>query len=136
MSTKRTSARWAASCMSALLLCTASAQEAPQRKAGWWKMDAHLPGGRVMSRNLCLDATSDARNNIFKARPGCTMTASKVAGGWAYKRTCDGETTTGTAIGDFGSAYKIEESQGAVHVSTDAQWMGACPAGRKTDELW
>jgi hypothetical protein len=136
MDRKRTLAPWIALCLAALAVCPASAQEAPQRKAGWWKMDAHLPGGRVMSRNLCLDATSDARHNIFKAQPGCTMTASKVAGGYSYKRVCDGKTVTGTAIGDFNSAYKIEESQGGMHITTDAQWMGACPAGRSADELW
>ena len=64
------------------------------------------------------------------------MTAQHIGGGYSYKRVCDGKTITGTAIGDFNSAYKIQESQGAMHINTDARWMGACPAGRKVDELW
>ena len=132
----RTNQLLAWTCTLALLIGTASAQDSPQRKAGWWKMDAHLPSGQVLSRNLCLDATSDTRRNIFNARPGCTMTANKVAGGYSYTRTCGGETTKGTALGDFNSAYKIEESQGTMHINTDAHWMGSCPAGRRVDEIW
>ncbi len=123
-------------CILSLAAGAATAQDAPQRKAGWWKMDSQLAGGRSFSRNLCLDATSDARRNLFSSQPGCAMTAQRIAGGYSYKKVCDGETTTGTAIGDFNSAYKISESRGSMRVSTDAHWMGPCPGGKKADEMW
>ena len=113
-----------------------ASDDVPHRKAGWWEMTMHLPGGRTMVRNLCLDATSDIRNNILKPRDGCTMDATKIAGGYSYKKVCGGETTTGTAIGDFNSAYTIEESNGSMQIRTDARWMGACPAGRQADQMW
>jgi hypothetical protein len=109
---------------------------APHRKAGWWQMAAHRPNGAVMTRNLCLDAASDIRNSPFTGHPGCTMEAQKVPGGYAYQRTCGAESTSGTAIGDFNSAYKITEKRGAMQIQTDARWMGACPAGHKPDEMW
>lgn len=115
---------------------SAAAQDvSPHRKAGWWKMDSQM-GGRSFARNLCLDATSDIRNNIFK-QPGCTMDVQKVAGGYSYKKTCQGEpTTTGTAMGDFNSAYTIIEQRGSVKLTTGAKWIGSCPAGHKADEMW
>ena len=58
---------------------------------------------------LCLDATSDARRNIFKARPGCTMTANKVAGGYGALRFLDLvgaiEITKGSPIGGLTTAH-------------------------------
>jgi len=113
-----------------------ASDDVPHRKVGWWQMTMHLPGAGTMVRNLCLDATSDIRNNILKPRDGCTMDATKIAGGYSYKKVCSGETTTGTATGDFNSAYKIEESNGSMQIRTDARWMGACPAGHRADEMW
>ncbi len=127
---------WMVACCLSSALGVAVAQDAPQRKAGWWKMDSQVTGGRTLSRNLCLDATSDARNNIFRSQPGCSMTAQRITGGYSYKKVCGGETTSGTAVGDFNSAYKISESQGSMHVTTDAHWMGACPVGKRADEMW
>lgn len=64
------------------------------------------------------------------------MTSQAIAGGYGYKKACGGESTTGTAVGDFDSAYKINESRGAMRVTTDARWMGACPAGHAAGEMW
>ena len=89
-----------------------------------------------MARNLCLDATSDIRNNVLKPINGCTMTAQKLPNGYQYKKVCGGEVTTGTAIGDFNSNYTINESLGSTKIETDARWMGACPAGRHADQMW
>jgi hypothetical protein len=125
-----------ASMMGLIAAGATASDDVPHRKAGWWQMTMHVPGGGTMVRNLCLDATSDIRNNILKPREGCTMDATKIAGGYSYKKVCGGETTTGTAIGDFNSAYKIEESKGSMHVRTDALWMGACPAGHQADQMW
>lgn len=108
---------------------------APQRKAGWWQMSAHLPNGSTMTRYLCLDATSDARHSVLEAKEGCTMTAQKIAGGYSFQNACAGGATSGTAIGDFNSAYKISEQKGSAHMETDATWMGACPAGRKPGDM-
>lgn len=113
-----------------------ASNDVPHRKAGWWQMTMHLPTGGTTVRNLCLDATSDVRNNVLKPSPGCTMNATSIPGGYSYKKVCGGETTVGTAIGDFDSAYKIEESAGGMQIKTDARWMGACPAGHKVDEMW
>ena len=113
-----------------------TANDIPHRKAGWWQMTMQLPGGRTMARNLCLDATSDIRNNVLKPANGCTMAAQTLPNGYKYRKVCGGEVTTGTAIGDFNSAYAINESRGGTTIQTDARWMGACPAGHHTDELW
>jgi hypothetical protein len=108
----------------------ASAQIAePHRKAGWWEMAAHLPNGTTMTRYLCLDATFDARHSVLAKQDGCTQTVEAVAGGYSFKKTCGGETTSGTAIGDFNTAYKITEQRGSARIQTDARWAGACPAG-------
>jgi hypothetical protein len=123
--------------MAGLIAAGATASDdVPHRKAGWWQMAMHLPGGGIIVRNLCLDATSDIRNNILKRRDGCTMEATKIAGGYSYKKVCGRVTTTGSATGDFNSAYKIEESSGSTQIRTDARWMGACPAGHHSDEIW
>ncbi len=96
----------------------ASAQVAePHRKAGWWEMAAHLPNGTTMTRYLCLDAAFDSRHSVLAKQEGCT------------------ETTTGTAIGDFNSAYKITEQRGPARIQTDARLAGACPAGRKPGDM-
>ncbi len=113
-----------------------TANDIPHRKAGWWQMTMHLPGGRTMARNLCLDATSDIRNNVLKPAGGCTMSAQRLPNGYTYRKVCGGEVTTGSAIGDFNSAYAIHELRGAMTIQTDARWMGACPAGRHADEMW
>ena len=110
--------------------------EIPHRKAGWWQMKMHLPGGSSMLRNLCLDATSDIRNNVLKPSNGCTMSAERLPNGYKYKKICGSEVTTGTAIGDFNSAYTITEARGSLTIHTDARWMGACPTGHRADEMW
>ena len=96
----------------------------------------HLPGGHTMARNLCLDATSDIRNNVLKPTHGCTMAAQALPNGYKYRKVCGSEVTTGTAMGDFNSAYAIDESGGGMTIHTDARWMGACPTGRHADEMW
>ena len=87
-----------------LLSAATAPNDIPHRKAGWWQMTMHMPGGRTMARNLCLDANSDIRNNVLKPQDGCTMTADRLPNGYKYKKACQGEVTTGTAIGDFNSA--------------------------------
>lgn len=119
-----------------LLSAAATPGDIPHRKAGWWQMTMHLPGGRTMARNLCLDATSDIRNNVLRPSNGCTMTAERLPNGYKYKKACGSEVTTGTAIGDFNSAYAITEARGSSTIQTDARWMGACPAGHHADEMW
>jgi hypothetical protein len=117
-----------------IINCAMAQDISPQRKAGWWEMDSQI-GRQSFRRNLCLDATSDSRNNIFK-QPGCTMTAQRIPGGYSYRKVCGIETTTGTAIGNFSSSYTIIERRGTMEVITKAQWMGNCPAGHKADEMW
>ena len=118
------------------LAAGASAQVAePHRKAGWWEMAAHLPNGTTMTRYLCLDAAFDSRHSVLAKQEGCSQTVEAVAGGYSFKKTCGGETTTGTAIGDFNAAYKITEQRGAARIQTDARLVGACPAGRKPGDM-
>lgn len=88
-----------------------------------------------MTRYLCLDATTDARHSALSSQDGCSSTVEKMTGGYAFKKVCGGETTTGTAIGDFNSTYKITEQRGKTQIETDAKWMGACPAGRKPGDM-
>ena len=108
----------------------------PHRKAGWWQMQMHLPGGRMMARNVCLDGTSDIRNNVLKPADGCTMDARSLSNGYTYRKVCGSEVTTGSATGDFDRAYTIKESRGSRTILTDAKWMGACPSGHHPDEMW
>src|SRR5580692_8802294 len=111
--------------MGVLLSAATMPSDIPHRKAGWWQMTMHLPGGRTMARNLCLDATSDIRNNVLKPGNGCTMAAQKLPNGYKYRKVCGSQVTTGAATGDFNSAYAIDESQGSMTIHTDARWMGA-----------
>ena len=120
----------------AWLSVAAAPADIPHRKAGWWEMSMHLPGGRVMVRNLCLDATSDIRNNVLAPADGCTMDAKRLPNGYSYRKMCGSEVTTGSAIGDFNSNYKISETRGRMSVQTDARWKGPCPAGKKADQMW
>ena len=113
----------------------AAPADIPHRKAGWWEMSMHLPGGRTMVRNLCLDATSDIRHNVLKPANGCTMDARRLPNGYSYRKTCGSEVTTGSAVGDFNSAYRISETRGRMSVQTDARWKGACPAGKSADQM-
>jgi hypothetical protein len=120
----------------AVIAASASAQVAePHRQAGWWEMAAHLPNGTTMTRYLCLDAAFDSRHSVLAKQEGCTPTVEAVTGGYSFKKTCGGETTTGTAIGDFNSAYKITEQRGSASIQTDARLAGACPAGRKPGDM-
>ncbi len=119
-----------------LLSAATTPSDIPHRKAGWWQMTMHMPGGRTMARNLCLDATSDIRNNVLKPQDGCTMTADRLPNGYKYKKACQGEVTTGTAIGDFNNAYTIVETSGSMTIQTNARWMGACPSSHHADEMW
>ena len=90
------------------LAAGASAQVAePHRKAGWWEMAAHLPNGTTMTRYLCLDAAFDSRHSVLAKQEGCTQTVEAVAGGYSFNKTCGGETTTGTAIGDFNRSVSM-----------------------------
>lgn len=119
-----------------LISAAAAPTEIPHRKTGWWQMTMHLPGGRTMARNLCLDATSDIRNNVLKPTAGCAMSAERLPNGYKYKKVCGSEVTNGTAVGDFNSAYAITEARGSTTIHTDARWMGACPAGHRADDMW
>ena len=80
-----------------------------------------------MTRYLCLDAAFDSRHSVLAKQEGCTQTVETVAGGYSFKKTCGGQTTTGTAIGDFHTAYKITEQRGPARVQTAARWAGAAP---------
>ncbi len=114
----------------------ASAQVAePHRKAGWWEMAAHLPNGTTMTRYLCLDAGFDTRHSVLAKQEGCTQTVKAVAGGYSFEKSCAGQKSSGTAIGDFDSACKITEQHGSDRIQTDARWLGACPAGRKPGDM-
>ena len=88
-----------------------------------------------MTRHLCLDAAFDSRHSVLAKQEGCTQTVETVAGGYSFKKACGGQTTTGTAIGDFHTAYKITEQRGPARVQTAARWAGACPAGRKPGDM-
>ena len=81
-STSRAFHHWLAAAWLSLAASIAVAQTAaPQRKAGWWEMAAHLPNGATLTRYLCLDRGFDARHSILSAQPGCTINSEKVAGG-------------------------------------------------------
>ena len=69
-------------------------------------MTCHIARRMVANDHAFAGRGHDGPQSMLKPRDGCTMEATKIAGGYRYKKICRGETTTGTAIGDFNSAYK------------------------------
>jgi hypothetical protein len=127
-------------CGIGILTATAWAQiAAPQRKAGMWETVMHIQG-HDMSTQLCIDAATEAKMSVFGQQAqtescGGATGVEKIPGGYAFHGACKGRETSGTAIGDFNSAYKVTIDSGKTHMSMDSRWLGPCPAGRRPGDM-
>jgi hypothetical protein len=120
----------------AIVPLAASAQdEPPHRKPGMWEQSVVLPGNKPMTMQMCIDEATEAAYSAFGKKPGCSQQYHKIPGGYAFKGTCDGKTATGTAIGDFDKAIKVEVDSEGTHMTSNLRYLGPCPAGRKPGDM-
>jgi len=110
--------------------------EPPHRKPGMWEQSIELPGGKPMTMQMCIDEETEKQYSAMgRNRPGCTHEFHKIPGGYAFKGTCEGKTATGTAIGDFDKAIKVEVDSGGTHMTSNLKYLGPCPAERKPGDV-
>lgn len=111
------------------------AQTELHRKPGMWETTMNLAGKDVKTQ-MCVDAATDAKISVLgqqttSEKCGHPTTVQKIDGGYSFSNTCGDHTTSGTAIGDFNSAYKVTIDAGKTHMVMDSRWLGPCPPGRK-----
>ena len=110
--------------------------EPPHRKPGMWEQSIQLPGDRVMTMQMCIDEETEKEYSAMgKKMADCTQEFHKIPGGYSFKGTCHGKTATGTAIGDFDKAIKVEVDSEGTHMTSNLNYLGPCPAGRKPGDL-
>ena len=110
--------------------------EPPHRKSGMWEQSIELPGGKPMTMQMCIDEETEKQYSAMgKNRPGCTHEFHKIPGGYAFKGTCEGKTATGTAIGDFDKAIKVQVDGEGTHMTSNLKYLGPCPAERKPGDV-
>jgi hypothetical protein len=126
---------------------------APQRKPGFWEQTMTMTGGRAMKSQICTDAAVEKSMSAFgqnMAQSTCSKNQiRKTPTGFAFDSTCKVGSSvvnsTGTATGDFNSAYVVDVSskstppmvpgKGETHMKIAAKWLGPCPAGRKAGDM-
>lgn len=114
----------------------ASAQvEPPHRKPGMWEQSIEVSGGRPMTMKMCIDEATEASYSALGKRAGCTQDYQKIPGGFSFKGTCNGKTASGTAIGDFDKAIKVEVDSEGTHMTSNLRYLGPCPADRKPGDM-
>jgi len=129
----------------------------PSRKAGLWTQSI-VSDKMQQTIKMCLDAAADAKMKWWgssQAGRSASCTEEKVTprlgGGWDFHSVCrTGATGTvtsdGSAMGDFGSHYKVEvntvtagstmqQANGPRTVSIEATWEGPCPADMKPGDI-
>ena len=126
----------------------------PQRKAGLWTQTI-ATAGMNQTMKMCLDADTDAKMTVWGQAMGknaCSKNSfGPVPGGWKFDSVCDmGSggviTSTGTATGDFNSAYTVKvsstttgatmaQANGNHEMTLTAKWEGPCPAGLKGGDV-
>ncbi|WIM10372.1 DUF3617 family protein [Enhydrobacter sp.] len=110
--------------------------EPPHRKPGMWEQSLELSGGKSMTMQMCIDEETERQYSAMgRNRPGCTHEFHKIPGGYSFKGTCDGKTATGTAIGDFDKAIKVEVDSEGTHMTSNLKYLGPCPADRKAGDV-
>ncbi|SJZ85905.1 Protein of unknown function [Enhydrobacter aerosaccus] len=108
----------------------------PHRKPGMWQQAMTMGGGQTMTMQMCIDeATEKQFSAMGRNRAGCSQEFHKVPGGYSFKGTCDGKTATGTAIGDFDKAIKVEVDSEGAHMVSNLTYLGPCPADRKPGDI-
>lgn len=111
--------------------------EPPHRKPGMWEQSMTMAGGQTMTMKMCIDEETEKQFSAMgRNRPGCTQEFHKISGGYSFKGSCDGRTVSGTAIGDFDKAVKIDvQGDGGMHMVSNLTYLGACPADRKPGDI-
>ena len=134
----------------------AAADGPPMRRSGLWEThmtgDGMGAGGRGMAMRQCVDPGTEQRRGVFSAPANrrepdnCPVREfHRTASGFAFHSVCtDGGATTtsnGTVVGDFSSQYRLDITTqrtpggSARHMSMEARWLGACPAGERPGDL-
>ncbi|HEY6980515.1 DUF3617 domain-containing protein [Reyranella sp.] len=110
--------------------------EPPHRKPGMWEQSIQLSADRTMTMQMCIDEETEKQYSAMgRNRPGCTQEFHKIPGGYSFKGTCEGKTATGTAVGDFDKAIKVEVDSEGTHMISNLRYLGPCPAGRKAGDV-
>jgi hypothetical protein len=109
--------------------------EPPHRKPGMWEQSIQLPGNKPMTMQMCIDEATETAYTALGKKPGCTQEFQKIPGGYSFKSACEGKTASGTAIGDFDKAIKVEVDSEGSHVTSDLKFLGPCPADRKPGDM-
>ena len=109
--------------------------EPPHRKPGLWEQSVALPGNNAMAMQMCIDEETEKQYSAMGKRPGCTQEFQKIPGGYSFKGACEGKTATGTVIGDFDKALKIEVDSEGTHLTSNLKYLGPCPADRKPGDV-
>ncbi|MGN6515949.1 MAG: DUF3617 domain-containing protein [Rhizomicrobium sp.] len=144
----------AASVVFAASTVPASASDFPTRRAGLWETTMHLDQGGMgaMNTKMCLDANTDARMMKYGMSHQSSDCAPPNIQGMGSVRTVDvvchmGGSTQKShiTIAYTGNAsYHMDmqtvfdppfHGQSKNHMSQDAKWMGACPAGMKPGDM-
>jgi hypothetical protein len=144
----------ATSVVFAASIASASASDFPMRRAGYWQttMNMDRAGMGPMVTKMCLDTNTDARMmkyGMSRQNADCTPPSISGIGG---TRTVDivchmeGSTQKSHVIiaytGD--ASYHMDmtsvftpplHGQKGMHMTQDAKWMGACPAGMKPGDM-
>jgi hypothetical protein len=125
------------------------------RKAGWWQMTMAMTGPMPMTQTMqvCTDASVEKPGQAFEGmrrRGDCTPgPVERTPQGWRFSTTCKAGNmtiqTSGVASGDFKAGYHVDSTtrmspapmpqMAETHMSMDAKWLGACPAGRKPGDM-
>jgi hypothetical protein len=130
----------------------------PARKAGLWEQTMSRDGKANMAGKMrqCIDATTDAKMASFGRQMGksaCTRQEGSrgLDGGYHFTSSCSmgamgTVVSTGTAAGDFSSAYKVRiesditgstfQAANGHHVTEmAATYLGPCPAGMVAGDI-
>ena len=111
--------------------------------------------GRLGVINICLDAPTDAKLNVFGRHFGeaaCPHAISRDAqGAYHFESTCTLKsgavvTSRGVATGDFGSGYEVRsqvaikdapfDAMNGLHsVTITGRYKGPCPSGMRPGEV-
>lgn len=126
----------------------------PHRKPGLWTQTMNTAGMKQVTK-MCLGADTESKMTIWgqqTAKDACEKsTVTPVPGGMKFESTCDmGEggrmVSTGTATGDFNSAYtvkvsstttgaKMAQANGVHEILMEGKYEGPCPAGMKSGDM-
>ena len=126
-----------------------TADGAPRRRDGWWRMASlHEDGSPRDSQSLCVGAGSEDRFNVFEQMTmfaDCSQKELTRSGaGWRFETRCDigsGMTSEskGTISGNFRQGFRVEQTilfEGSTRAGAIVgEWKGECPAAYKPGDL-